>query len=399
MKETNEIFEFFGIDKPLFVMTGLAGDNMKRFVDREELLDYFIASIHMRQKCAVIGAQGTGKTSFLLKLTDLLKRSLYCDYLQFSFPMEESEKSRQHFLRKILRSLLVLIAKNDKLFKSFNPDEISFEIQRLEYSIIIEDHIKTQKSVEMDVEGGIKSNLLGLLIPAEFKAALNAKREQEKGKTEKKDYPIHNENTLYNTIIKLLEKVGEPIVLFIDELDKVGRYPLEAPEWDKEVMKILELSREIMLSEKLILVFALQNELYEKLRKAQTETGEADVSILGLINSFKKLTGFDLEFARAAVSASLQHAGYKGKIEDLFETGIIEIVLNVVKGNPRLFMYYLLELCKKAFLKREHPVTLTLLKDLLKEIDEKMTEKKWNTLLSKLPGPPREMETEMETGK
>lgn len=379
MDKTNEIFEFYGIHKPLFVMTGLAGDNINRFVDREEPLNYFIASIRMGQKCAVIGEQGTGKTSFLLKLLDMMNDSVYCDYLQFSFPMEESEQSRLHFLRKVLRTLLSLIAKNDQLLDKIGKDEISFEMERLEYSIIIENQVKTIKSVEGEIDGGIKGNFWKVLIPAEFRAKLAAKREKEKQDIEKKDWPIHNENTLYNTIIKLLEKIEEPIVLFIDELDKVGRFPLESPEWDKEVMKILELSRELMLTEKLILVFALQNELYKKLRKAQKE--EEDVSILGLINSFKKLEGFDLEFAGDAVNASLKHAGYKGTKEDLFETGIIEIVLKVVNGNPRLFMYYLLELAKNAFLKKQKPISLALLKDFLMEINEKMNEKKWNDLV------------------
>jgi hypothetical protein len=382
MNKTKPIFEFFGIHKPLFVMGALEGDNLRRFVDRDSLLDYFTVSIDMQQKCAIIGEQGTGKSSFLLKLLDMMKNSIYGDYLQFNFPLNESEKSRLHFLRKILRTLLHLIAKNTELLKSFDPDEIYFEIERLEYSIIIEDYVKTQKASEGQIEGGIKSNLISLLIPAEFKAKWNAKRQKEEGKSEKKDYPIHDENTLYNTIIKLLEKIGEPIVLFIDELDKVGRYPLESPEWDKEVTKILELSREIMLSQKIILVFALQNELYEKLTRAQVNKEET--SILGLINSFKKLNGFDLEFAGNAVNASLEHAGYKGGSDDLFENGVIEIVLSVVKGNPRLFMHYLIELVKMAFLEKQHQVTLDLLKNFLFEIDKKMNETKWKKLVSQV---------------
>lgn len=385
MKNSSDIFKFYGINKPLFVMTGLAGDNIKRFVDREEQLDYFIASIRMGQKCAVIGEQGTGKTSFLLKLLDMIKDSMTADYLQFSFPMEESEKSRLHFLRKILRTLLSLIARNDHLLKRFDPEEIDFQMELLEYSIIIEDHIKTRKSAEGGIEGGIKSNILSLLIPAEFRAKLNAKREKEKGKVEKKDYPLHNENTIYNTIFELLAKIDAPIVLFIDELDKAGRFPLESPEWDKEVMKILELSREIMLSEKLILVFALQNELFQKLEKAEKDESEA--SLLGLINSFEKLEGFNLEFARDAINASLKHSRYKGKIEDLFENGVIEIVLDVINGNPRLFMYHLLELAKKAFLKKQHQITLALLKNYLLKKFKKITEKKWNDLVKKVPPP------------
>ncbi|MCI0471339.1 MAG: AAA family ATPase [Candidatus Aminicenantes bacterium] len=381
MKNTTDILKFYEADKPLFVMSGLAGEDIERFVDREKQLEYIIASIRLGQNCAVTGEQGAGKSSFLLKLMAIMQQTRYCDYLQFSFPAEESGKSRLHFLRKVLRTLLALIAGNEPLLKRFEPGEIEFQVELLEYSIIIEDHLKTQKVTDAGLEGGLKSEILSFLIPAEFKVKLNLRREQEKGKIEKKDYPIHNENTLFDTIIKLSAKIDEPIVLFIDELDKVGRYPLSSPEWDKEVIRILELSRDIMLSDKLILVFALQIELYEKLRKAERDEG--DISILGLINAFKKLDGFDLEFALNAVDASLKYAGYKKSSRDLFENGVLEIVLEVVKGNPRLFMYYLLELVKTGFLEKQRRITLEMLKNVLKSKDEKLDDKRWNEMASK----------------
>jgi energy-coupling factor transporter ATP-binding protein EcfA2 len=382
MKETIDILQFFGVNKPLFVMSGLACDNTKRFVGREELLKYLIITIQMRQNCAIVGEPGSGKTSFLLKLRDMMKDSIYNDYLQFSFPVDEVDKSKLHFLRKILRSLLYLIANNKQLLEQFEPDDISFETQRLEYSIIIEDHFKTTKTSEMGAEGGTKSGtLFNLLIPVDFRAKLNAKREKEQGQVEKKDYPLHDEKTLYNTILRLLDRIHEPIVLFIDELDKIGRYPLEFPGWDKEVTKILDLSRDIMLSNKLILVLSLQNELYEHLCKARNgESETSGAAALGLIHAFKKLEGFNLDFAVSAVNASLKYAGYKGEIGDLFEKGTIDIVLAIVKGNPRLFMYHLLELCKKAFLENKKQITLDMLRDYLVEI-HKIDMPQWNKLV------------------
>jgi len=380
----NKILDFFGVQRPLFVQGVLQDEDLQRFVDRVSLLKYFEATIDIGQNCAIIGEQGSGKSSFLVKLRHLLNDSIFGDYLQFSFPLEESDKSRLHFLRVILRSILNIIVRNDRLFSRFTPEDITFEIERLEYSIIVEDYSKTQKAVDGTLEAGIKDNLWKVLIPAEFKAKLSTKREKETGKSEKKEYPIHNENTLFNSILKLLEKIDEPVVLFIDELDKVGRYPLESPEWDKEVMKILELSREIMLASKLILVFALQNQLYEKLRMAEMNKG--DVSILGLINAFKKLEGFDLQFAGEAVAANLKYAGYKGSVEDLFQHGVIEIALAETDGNPRLFMHYLIELTKYAYLDQQQKISLELLKKYFLEIG-KITEKEWNSLLKKIPAP------------
>ncbi len=379
MKKKKAIFEFFGINKPLFLMGGLEGDEIRRFIDREEELQYFIASIDMGQTCAVIGEQGVGKSSFLLKLDHMISDSNYSKYLQFSFPGKESEKSRHHFLRMVLRSILYLIAENDELLELYDTDDIAYETGRLEYSIIVENQATTTSSVHGEIGGGIGGKLTQLLLPAELKAKVDAKREKVKGKTEKKEYYVHNEHSLYSTIHNLLEKMNTPIVLLIDELDKVGREPLESPEWDDEVMKILELSRDIVFNRKLILVFSLQEELYEKLRKALRNEG--DVSILGLINRFKKLECFDSDLAKEAVRVSIEHAGYKGGLGDLFEDGVIEIALAAGGGNPRLLMSHLMELAIRAFMKKQEKITLDLLKEHLYEMDGEKKEK-WDELIN-----------------
>ncbi|MCU0286974.1 MAG: hypothetical protein MUF15_11315 [Acidobacteria bacterium] len=60
MQETINILQFFDVKKPLFVMSALAGDDINRVVDREELLKYFIVTIQMRQNCAIVGEPGSG---------------------------------------------------------------------------------------------------------------------------------------------------------------------------------------------------------------------------------------------------------------------------------------------------------------------------------------------------
>jgi archaellum biogenesis ATPase FlaH len=381
-KEMKKIMEFFDVKKPLFVEKELTGDDIHRFVDREELLHRFRSAIQLGKTCAVVGKQGSGKSSLLIKLMDEMKESMDCQYMQFSFPTNEFEKSRLHFLRATLRSLLYLIAGSDSLLSLFDKEEIAFDIKRLEYSIIIENHSKTQRSVEGELGGGLKSDLVKLLIPVEFTAKFAANRTKEEENIETSDYPIHNENTLYDAITKTTRQLKEPVVLFIDELDKVGRFPLEASEWDRELIKILELSREIMDNKKLIMVFSLQDELYEKLIKAKR--GGDDVSVIGLINYFKKLEGFNLDFAKEAVDQSLKVAGYPGTKDELLGKGILEIVLDMVKGNPRLFMTYLSDLCIEAELKKQHTFTLDLLKNYLFELfKEEMSETRWQELVKK----------------
>lgn len=369
MKKTSigktEIFEFFGIKESLFVSTELKGDLIKRYVNKEEELEEFSIHIQQNKNCAIVGEQGTGKSSFLLKLMDSIKSSRYVAYQQFTLKQEGGNKVTEHFLRTILKNIINVVLENDELLKGLEVD-VLFEAQRLEHTILLESYQKKGTGTDASMEGGIKGGaVLDLLLSPEFKAKLKTKRTKEEGEGEKKEYPLHTETTLREAIERLTESMEHPIVLFIDELDKVGRFPLESPKWDEEVIKILELSRDIMNNNNLVFVFTLQEKLREKLEAAMRNEGQ--VSILGLIPYFDVLGEFDLEMAVNVVDRSLQVAGYGGTKEDLFEEGVIEIVLSVAKGNPRLFMNYLSILNGKAFLRRSRKITQELLIEVLEK--------------------------------
>ncbi len=381
----DDFFSFFNVNYPIFSIEALSGENLKRFTDREELLRSFKTALESRKTCAIVGKQGTGKSSFLHKLLEIMEdnsKYKYCQYLNFSFPINELENSRLHFLRTILRSILVVIGENPELLELFERKELELERKRLEYSIIIENEHRKLKKVGAET-GAETQNILKLLVPIDFKAKFSGEKATEDADTESIDYPVHNEHTLVDSIIKITKKLHLPLILFIDEMDKVGRFPLEDPIWDQEVIKILELSREIMANDKIVMVFSLQHDLYNKLMDAKK--GKGDVSIMGLINYFKKIEGFDLEFARQVVDKSLEYAGYTQAASDLLEKGVIEIVHAVVKGNPRLFLTYLSELTEEAYHNNEKTVSLQLLKKFLFDLftREEFDESKWDALLKK----------------
>lgn len=378
----NEFFKFFEVKRRLFFFKALAGQEMDRFVNRERLIKLFKTSVQSGDICAITGLPGTGKSSFLLKLLAELKPFMICDYLQFSFPNDQFEQSRLEFLRTILRSVLNLIRQEPGLSSLFDANEIERERKRLEYSIILEDQLKSTKSLDGKLEAGVKKNFMKMILPIEAKAEISGSIEKEVSSTQKEDFAIHNEHTLKDSLSRIFSKLNEPIVLLIDELDKFGRFPLETPGWDNEVIKILELSRELMLHEKLIMVFSLQDQLDSKLREA--DQGKGDVSITGLINYFDKLDVFDLDFARAAVVKSLDVAGYPGQIDDLLEKGVLEILLEVLQGNPRLLMKYLHELSMNAYLDNMKMITLSQVKDFLFEKIDTMNNEKWDQLLTQI---------------
>jgi hypothetical protein len=377
-KVTNELFQFFDITEPMFISTQLNGKFIKRFVDRTFDLKFFRLAVQQGQNCAVLGEQGIGKSSFLLKLKqDIADNDKICGfYQQFSLNLQDKTKITEYFLRTVLRNLISLIIDNDELLKGFKKKDLLFEADRLEYSIFLESLQKNSANLKSEIEGGIKGTLLDLLIPANFGARLEKIRLQEKEERKTKEFPFHNENTLKETIEKLSNSLLKPVALFIDELDKAGREPLKNPEWDKEVHRILELSSEIMTNRNLVFVFSLQKELQLKL-EAVKKNKNKDFSILGLVPVFREIKGFDLEFAFEAIDKSLSIAGYKGGREKLFEDGVIEITLSATEGNPRLFMNYLAGLTTWACLYDSKTITMNVLKSYLIDIYGDIINKNW----------------------
>ncbi len=375
---------FFGIKKRLFIPTELTPKTIERFVDRERELDYLSLRIAEKNNCAVIGDYGSGKTSFLIKLCHSM--SDYAFYEQFSLSIEGRERVTEHFLRTVLRKILKFIIQSfesdkEDFIKSYSIEDIYFEAQRLEHSIILEHYDKKGKDVKSAVEAGIKtSSILDILISPEFKAKFEKHRKEETGDATKREYPVHTDATLRESIEVMANKLPHPIVLFIDELDKVGRPPLEEPEWDREVRKILDLSREIMTNNNLIFVFALQSRLLEELKAAKRNQGPS--SVLGLVQSYRELKSFSLELTLEVIEKSLKVAEYRGNIEDLFEKGVIEITHSMAEGNPKLFMNHLSELTTWAMMNNSKKITLDILRQYAFDLyEEEITPEDWNEVV------------------
>jgi hypothetical protein len=156
-------------------------------------------------------------------------------------------------------------------------------------------------------------------------------------------------------------------------MDRIIKVVTGSQNWLAEVIKILQFSTEIMTHENLVFFFALQPEIYEIFDKARR--GEGDDSILKYVSLFRRIDGFDRDFARDAAAKSLKFAGYKGKAEDLIAPEVMDAVLTGVNHNPRQFMLKLLELLKLAYKKSERKVTIDILQEyLLKEFGDDMPE-------------------------
>ena len=371
------LLEFLGIDRFPFITTALMPPYDNLFINREDDLKYMRTYIRTRQNCAIIGSQGSGKSSFLYNLKESMKSEVYGSYLQFAFP-QDNANVRINFLRRVLRELILIVGENDELMKE-TPVDLFFELNRLDYSIIFETYGSKWSETISEIEGGITGTMAALLLPASVKAKLKNDRKTESGQKEQKQIPLHTEETIRETIGRIAGAIPVPVVFFIDELDKAGRYPFEDPMWDTEVMRLLELSREIMVHNNLIFVFALQEELQKKLKDAKR--GKGDTSLLGLIPKYRVLELFDIGMTKDAVIHALNMANYKGDIDSFFERGMIELCVAIARGNPRLIMTHLSNAVDTAYILKTTPVSLECLRESMKQEFGDITEpKRWAIL-------------------
>jgi len=377
------IKEFFGCERDFFTENPLADDNLKRFVNQKEPLNRLLISLEMRQNCGIIGDFGSGKSSFLRKLeSELIGQGLFAKYFQVTLPIDDFNRTRLVFLRSTLRNLLELINENEDLKKNFDPELLLIEEHRFEFSITLEDYDKEISKLGGEISGSAKLNLLSMMMSPELKAAIKAETGRENSEKGSILMPVHNEYTLLQSIFMLASKLEIPVILLIDEFDKIGREDISSPQWDKQLMQVLELSREIMNSEKLLFVFSLQKELYIKLQKARQGTG--DISLLGLIQSYEKLNDFDIDFARQIVEKSVEFACYKNASTGLFEEEIIEAVHRDTQGKVRLFVHDLIELIQQAYFDEKQQIDREVFIKCLRRKWEDMPEEEFSSHLQKI---------------
>ncbi|MBE9593836.1 MAG: hypothetical protein IMF19_10200, partial [Proteobacteria bacterium] len=106
-----------------------------------------------------------------------------------------------------------------------------------------------------------------------------------------------------------------------------------------------------------------------------------NISLLGLIPGYESLERFDILITTEAVNKALKTADFKGEIDELFEPGVLELILTISKGNPRLIMNYLTEVMITASIEEAKPISCELLHNTIaKELGDIFTPERWDIL-------------------
>jgi hypothetical protein len=309
------------------------------FLNREKDVETIKAAIRSGRNSAIAGEQGTGKSSLLYRVYAEMSSESYGKLIEFALS-PDSARTRREFLYLVYRKLLELLRERPELAKSIGID-LDREWQRLGATLTVEKLLGrgTLKAAEVQAEvgGGWMQTVLNLFPKVGFTG--RAERSTEEQETQRAELALHDEQSLTEGIHRICSSLPRPVVLYVDELDKTGRLDPPIENWDKELLRLLEFSRELIAHKQLTFVFTLQQELLDRLDSARA--GEGDPSILGLVPVYRALGGFDDALAAQYVDHALRLAGWQRPVEEFCEPVTIRLIMGLTGGNPRLFANYL----------------------------------------------------------
>lgn len=353
------VLSFFGLSRFPFHCRILKEPYDNLFLNYTAELIKLKGAIRRGTNCAIVGAQGSGKSSFLYKL--YRQRPFPGSIVEFAL-MSDSDSNRKDFLCEVLRHLLEL------LFDTLegNPDlkrnsdvDIQLEAQRLGYTVYEETSGRQRRQTVAGIGAEVGGNVGRMLAPflkliAKVSPKIERTRETVKDTKVGKQYPVHTESTLTYTIHRICESMRDRIVLYVDELDKAKRAPLEVNELDVELIRILEWSSGLLAHANLTFVFTLQEEMIPRLQAAIASGGE--VSLLGIIGSHVELKPVDESFVEEYVTNALSLSGWTQPLTEFMAPSFCRLITNLSAGNPRRWAYFLEQTIAQCACNRRCPI-------------------------------------------
>ncbi|MCP4754957.1 MAG: AAA family ATPase [Proteobacteria bacterium] len=214
-------------------------------------------------------------------------------------PLSEIGTWTLRFLRTLLRSILGLVLKDEAIWRKFGVEALNFELERLAFS----------EDETIDFGGDEAAELS---IPTEFATELTKKTAAERRAVLREAFPSdpasakHTEDTLFRTIVRSIQKIENPVALLVDDLDAAELLEGPVTERTAAVAAILEVGRRLTAASKLILVFSLSSDSYQKLSKTRTDGRALKGDSVAPLLRFVFFTGVS-RFSRVSIFSDLNN--------------------------------------------------------------------------------------------
>jgi type II secretory pathway predicted ATPase ExeA len=172
-------------------------------------------------------------------------------------------------------------------------------------------------------------------------------------------------NALLSMLKNLWGKTKKPVLVFVDDLEKINGDRVAHLTRSERTLQLLEELKTLLEMPKAAFVISLQDEFHARVRDVVKDG--ADPTVLGLFRTVVRLEPFDVSALREMVMERLRSAGWKKEPEVFFEPEVLVLALSFSRGNPRRLMFLLAEACDRAFLRRARRVEF---RDLFEAVNE-----------------------------
>jgi len=171
-----------------------------------------------------------------------------------------------------------------------------------------------------------------------------------KGWEEKLGAAKPGKNTLLAMVKRLLVSAKKPVLVFVDDMEKIQGDRVSHWTRSERTLQVLEELKPVFEMPKAAFAVSLQDEFYAKVG-AVVRDG-ADPTVLGLFKTVVHLEPFGQDELKRLAETRLTASGFKEGINRFFEPEALKLALSLSHGNPRRFLFLLSEASDRAFLRR-----------------------------------------------
>jgi hypothetical protein len=150
-----------------------------------------------------------------------------------------------------------------------------------------------------------------------------------------------SKNEVFSIIRQMVLKLKKPILVFVDDLEKIKGDRIRHLTRSERTLQVLEEVKPLLELPNIGFAISLQEEFYSKVRSIVQEGG--DPTVLGLFKNIILVEKFSTNELKEVLSRRLQKAGHFDLNHHFFEPEAIVLALALADGNPRRFLYLLSE--------------------------------------------------------
>ncbi len=313
-----------------FTTLALNDDNLKYFIGRKRIVGDMLSLILDHQNFGVTGAPGTGKTTLFNFLKSELEstKNFKRKHKVLSFPF--TIPNTADFLKRLLFILLENLKQSD--------------VKKIDLSKIKDDYLYTN---------GIQEFLRSLVRyePSRELDAYQVLRlysdfliNEMKNASPSKTVKFLSPDKLLFVIVKILKNLKKHLIFFVDDIDKVIYDPLTNSTSENRLASFLFELKEIMELSNTTWVFTLPLDFYNKYKISFNKP--ESTSFLGIFSDIFLLHNFTRKRTVDLLRTRLGFSNFEGKIIDYIDSYSLNLLLDLSRGNPRLFLYFLLKAFK-----------------------------------------------------